>query len=388
MGNNIFLIITLILCSVIIVGLLFINLFAGQRIKGLLLAALALTCSTIGYFIAIDLDSTPWLVYLSNFFFALGVMLFYASSQRLINKKVNWVEIGIAYGLLLLILGYFQFGNPILIGRQITVSSVFIYTIIRQVHLLYSHLRTHRNSYLYGYLALALLIALVQITRLIFIFVGINNENIPGTEMTYNIAILIVNAMMFVAIALFLVISTAVITRNELMYERKLLEEWSTVDFLTKTPNRRKLITYLEGLIKRNSTFAVVITDLDGFKKINDTYGHAVGDAVLVEYAKYIERTIDSSTFVARYGGDEFVFVYTVFKNEEDLERKVIRSVIIEDLIVNNQSHTFTIQISAGAALYPLDGETIVDLLKKADDALYIMKTNKNPGLGYYHNLQ
>lgn len=388
MPNSYMIIFTLILSCAIIVGLLFTHLFAGQKVKGLLLAALALFFSTIGYTIATLILTLPWHAYLSNIFFALGVMLFYASTRRMLKQKVTWLEITIAFSTLAILLGFFQFPFPNQMARQITVSTIFIYIIGRLMYLLYKEIKIHHNNLLYGYFALATLIVINQVLRLILIFTGVNNEIIPGTEITYNLAILVVNATVFVAISLFMVISTAVLIRNELVHERKMLEKLSTVDFLTKAPNRRKLIAHLDFLLKKKLPFAVVIADLDGFKKINDTYGHSVGDAVLIEYAKYVAKHLDQHTFVARFGGDEFVFVFTQFTSESDLEKKVIRTIHLDDLVVDDKTYSFTIKSSAGCAMYPQDGTSIAELLKKADDALYIMKTKKDHGLGFYHHLQ
>ena len=96
-----------------------------------------------------------------------------------------------------------------------------------------------------------------------------------------------------------------------------MLEEWATIDYLTKSPNRRKLYQHIETLITKNVPFAIVITDIDGFKQINDQYGHPVGDAVLVEYSRRIEAKLAGDNFMARFGGDEFVFVYPNLKDEK-----------------------------------------------------------------------
>ncbi len=342
MPSNYMILFTLILSCGIIVGLLFTHLFAGQKVRGLLLAALALFFSTIGYTIDTLIPTLPWHVYLFNIFFALGVMLFYASTQRMLKQSVTWLEITLAFSTLAILLGFFQFAFPNQMARQVTVSTIFIYIIGRLMYLLYSEIKTHHNKALYGYIALATLIVIIQVLRLILIFTGVNNDMIPGMDITYNLAILVVNATVFVAISLFMVISTAVLIRNELVHERRMLEEWSTVDFLTKAPNRRKLIAHLEILLKKKLPFAVVIADLDGFKKINDTYGHSVGDVVLIEYAKYVAKRIDQHTFLARFGGDEFVFVFTHFTSESDLEKDVIRNIHLDDLVVDDKSYSFT----------------------------------------------
>ena len=387
--NELFVVrLTLISSVVIVTGLVFTHFFAGHKIKGLFFAALGLSCSTIGYGISTLVAPEPTLTYLSNIFIMAGVILFYISTQRLVERKVLVLEIIIFAVLVLSLLAIFQFALPLVMIRQIMVSLALIYISLRQVYLLYRHVKIHHGTYLFTYLILSFVTIVLHVVRLFFIGLGINNELAPNLTITYNIAILIVNGVIFDALALFLVVSSSLKMRNQLSKERLLLEEWSTTDYLTRMPNRRKLYDYINTLIKKSDPFAVVITDLDGFKYINDQYGHPVGDAVLKGYADEISSHKSSELFVARFGGDEFVYVIPNYTDESSLVEKIIISVNLHNLEVDNKKFNFELRSSAGIALYPFDGTTISELLKKADHALYLVKTTNRNSVGFYKDLK
>ena len=162
----------------------------------------------------------------------------------------------------------------------------------------------------------------------------------------------------------------------------------ATHDYLTKLPNRVLLEDRVENSIlraKRNEMkVAISILDMDGFKKINDTYGHLVGDEVLKNMASRIKRSLREGDTVSRIGGDEFVIVLTNFKDKNELS-KIINRLInsnLEPLKINDISINPTFSI--GVALYPDDGNNFEDLVKKADEALYKAKNIGKNCFCYY----
>ncbi|MBU2805648.1 diguanylate cyclase, partial [Acidithiobacillus ferridurans] len=154
-------------------------------------------------------------------------------------------------------------------------------------------------------------------------------------------------------------------------------------DRLTRLPNRRFLEIQMEQAMARakrhDRLLAVCMMDLDGFKPVNDTYGHEAGDEVLVALGKRLSEALRKSDFVARLGGDEFVLLV------EDLEDMVSLASImkkIEDTITApiRLSNGESVQIGAsmGVAIYPFaDTDTGDRLLRLADQALYESKKNK-----------
>jgi diguanylate cyclase (GGDEF)-like protein len=151
----------------------------------------------------------------------------------------------------------------------------------------------------------------------------------------------------------------------------------AAVDELTGLYNRRFLETYLSREMNRalryDQDFAVVFLDLDHFKNINDSYGHAVGDTVLRTLGNTITNHLRTEDLAARYGGEEFVIVLPqttasgglVFA--ERLRASVDGGNLVEDVHVT---------VSAGIAAYPRHGLTAEAILKRADEALYQAKSD------------
>ena len=150
-------------------------------------------------------------------------------------------------------------------------------------------------------------------------------------------------------------------------------------DTLTGLPNRRALDERLEEEIqsarRNNYSFAVVMMDLDGFKDVNDTYGHAAGDEVLREVFNQMARGVRNTDFLARYGGDELTLILT---QSDIASAKVVTQKIIEGMTKLKFSLPGTkklkLGISGGMALFPLHARNGPDLLRAADAALYQAK--------------
>jgi diguanylate cyclase (GGDEF)-like protein len=151
-------------------------------------------------------------------------------------------------------------------------------------------------------------------------------------------------------------------------------------DSLTGLPNRTLLNDRLSqalNLVARNGgAFAVLALDLDRFKAINDGFGHAVGDKLLILVAARLKRAIRSSDTLARIGGDEFVVLQT---DVEPAAAGELAQRLVEALSEPFELNELQLRIgtSVGIALYPADGESADALLRNADTALYRAKTNR-----------
>lgn len=158
------------------------------------------------------------------------------------------------------------------------------------------------------------------------------------------------------------------------------LEHLAHYDHLTKVPNRYLLIDRVEHLIAQSerikSNFALLYIDLDKFKIINDTKGHAFGDQILIETALRLKKSIRNSDTVARIGGDEFVLLLEHISNKNDVSIMLenIAKVLNKEFIINNEK--FEVSCSIGVAIYPDDGTTTDTLLATADVAMYKAKDN------------
>lgn len=150
-------------------------------------------------------------------------------------------------------------------------------------------------------------------------------------------------------------------------------------DALTNLPNRRALDQRLEEEIAHAShsgrPFSVVMMDLDGFKRINDTYGHDIGDDVLRAVATLMAQSLRSSDFLARYGGDEM----TLILPETDLPQASFVTRKLQNQL-HNLAHplpdgkTVSLGVTGGIALFPKHADSAPGLLRAADEALYRAK--------------
>jgi len=155
-------------------------------------------------------------------------------------------------------------------------------------------------------------------------------------------------------------------------------------DALTELPNRANLSEVIDTEIKMQNDFALFFIDLDNFKDINDTYGHNIGDILLIDVSKRIQRVLKRTDFVARLGGDEFC---VVVKNISDTNiianiAKKINKTLSEAFILENIKIYSTASI--GITLYPQDATNLHELLKNADTAMYAIKKSGRNGFCFY----
>lgn len=170
---------------------------------------------------------------------------------------------------------------------------------------------------------------------------------------------------------------------DELMRSQSELYRLSIVDSMTQSFNRRHFIERLEQIfedaMRFDRPFAVIIFDLDDFKRINDQYGHHVGDAVLAHVSQLCRANSRSTDIFARYGGEEFAYILpnaTAAKAMEFAERIRLR---IADSPLILQGEPVSVTMSAGVrAFSPSSIQNISILLGQADKALYAAKETKN----------
>ncbi|MEI6157464.1 MAG: diguanylate cyclase [Atribacterota bacterium] len=165
--------------------------------------------------------------------------------------------------------------------------------------------------------------------------------------------------------------------------ERKKAEEFirkmAFHDSLTGLPNRKlfqeRLTQELARARRKMETVAIMFLDLDGFKTINDTYGHEIGDKVLCEVARRLEQVKRESDIACRLGGDEFTLLLTGMNSPEDalgIARRLLDTIRNP---VEIGGHTFFISVSIGISFCPANGTDPETLVKRADEAMYLAKT-------------
>lgn len=174
------------------------------------------------------------------------------------------------------------------------------------------------------------------------------------------------------------------ITDSKLREEK--IRALAYTDSLTGLPNRRAFLEKLDGILAQNSLEqaqgAVVFLDIDDFKVLNDSMGHACGDILLIELGKRLVDIVGSNQMVARLGGDEFVFILQDRTDREDMERfiQTVLTGVTQPFEISGQQ--VFCMVSIGVARYPDDGIKTDELFRDADIALHAAKRNgKNMGM-------
>lgn len=159
------------------------------------------------------------------------------------------------------------------------------------------------------------------------------------------------------------------------------LRKSAFLDPLTGLANRLLLMDRFEVAMRHarrsHKKFAVVMLDLNKFKAVNDTYGHAAGDRVLVTVAQRLVSIVRESDTVARLGGDEFVLIIESINERAQLEllgQKLV-DVLSQNLVLDS-GDTVAVGASVGYAWYPKDGDSLREILDVADQAMYTCKTS------------
>jgi diguanylate cyclase (GGDEF)-like protein len=181
-----------------------------------------------------------------------------------------------------------------------------------------------------------------------------------------------------------LAISSKVALAIENALTHRLLETSITTDYLTNLPNARSLFLSLDNEVARaqrtGTPLAVMVCDLDGFKQVNDRFGHMTGNKVLRIIANGLREQCGPSDYVARMGGDEFVILISGGDDDElDLKIDQMRSVARK--AGESTPEPTALSMSVGVATYPEDGKDAEDLLAEADRRMYKSKRLRKKGV-------
>ena len=180
---------------------------------------------------------------------------------------------------------------------------------------------------------------------------------------------------------------------QELEQARLHAEQLARHDTLTGLPNRANVSEQLERLVgyakRYKRQFALMYLDLDGFKGVNDTLGHAAGDTVLKAVAHRLLGSLRTSDTIARLGGDEFVVVLPEIRDVADALRVAEKLVgLLETPPIEVSGRTAGITLSIGIATFPASGSTVAQLFESADAALYEAKRHGKNRVELHASLQ
>lgn len=307
---------------------------------------------------------------LSNTLLLMGFGLFYmALSQFTGSTYSKSLVIGIIT-LAVLFLLYFTYWQDDLAKRVITLSLGSIAMVCLLIDQLWRIQKTSLRFSATLMLVSFIVHGLFLIFRTIVIILDPpqNSDSLtPAQSATYLLSFAV---SFFWSIGFILMVSHRL--RNDLM-------EIATIDVLTRIPNRRATQAFLGKELARaqrnQDEFTVLMIDIDNFKQVNDRWGHATGDAVLVKTASLFQAMIRKQDLVGRWGGEEFLIVVPGRCDADALAER-IRSEIAKTEF-KNETVLFHITISIGIAC--ANQASVEDgILKEADDALYRAKVTKN----------
>mgnify|MGYP001104578774 FL=1 len=177
----------------------------------------------------------------------------------------------------------------------------------------------------------------------------------------------------------------------KLTEQNKILQDIARKDGLTDLLNRRYMEKLLNQTDNREEKGFFLLLDLDNFKLVNDTFGHVVGDEVLVRFAGVLKEEVDKEGCVCRLGGDEFAIYIPKNYKKEELKKIVRRMIAVIEFEVNellSESCGFKVSVSIGIAEKPGDGRSFMELYSAADKALYYVKQNGKRGFHFYGDSQ
>lgn len=164
---------------------------------------------------------------------------------------------------------------------------------------------------------------------------------------------------------------------GKLIEYNKILKQQASTDTLTGLSNRRSANEYIEKLIRRNDEkgFCVSMCDIDFFKKVNDSYGHDIGDKVLAGVAQTLVDSVTEECLVSRWGGEEFLIIFPNMNGDEARAMLEEIKTRVKKIEFDTGSVTFSITVTYGLAEYGFNGDAEA-VVKEADDKLYIGKAN------------
>lgn len=157
------------------------------------------------------------------------------------------------------------------------------------------------------------------------------------------------------------------------------LDHLASHDELTAIPNRRSFFEEAERCLLRaqrqGTVFGLLIIDLNDFKQINDTYGHAIGDQILRNMASRMRAGFRQSDFIARLGGDEFAVLLGAVDHRSGIEQAIERFLAVPSSEVQAGGEHIDYDCAIGGALYPAQGDTVLALYEAADANMYAAKS-------------
>ena len=228
-----------------------------------------------------------------------------------------------------------------------------------------------------------------------WLYLELKDEVGAGVLSRLKTNLVLVMAVVFIILFIIMLSLTRVVKKQVYLYENAIDEQLSSLDqqasqdTLTNLPNRRSLYAATQSAFSQanehNQLLAILFLDLDGFKKINDQYGHQVGDLLLIQFSERLTKLFRSEDQIFRYGGDEFVICCENLESRHELEGLIERVLAGLSAPYDLNGNVVTVLASIGVTIYPVDTvNSALELITHADAALYQAKElGKNQSFFY-----
>ncbi|NEX59475.1 diguanylate cyclase domain-containing protein [Noviherbaspirillum galbum] len=210
-------------------------------------------------------------------------------------------------------------------------------------------------------------------------------------ESTRNVAIFQTSVTLFLLLLALAVLSLVTLVRHDTQTKKQLLQRLSheaSHDQLTNLPNRNLYVEMLNYSIpfaqRYQRLLGIFFIDLDGFKQVNDQFGHDAGDMLLKEASRRMREAARESDVVARIGGDEFLVLATNLAKVEDIEAIARHMLACFEEPLLRHLQQVRVGASIGIAVYPRDGLRAAELIKAADIAMYEAKMQGKNGYAFH----
>ena len=343
-----------------------------KQYRGVAAALLANLCVAVGLMLRLFANLLPEFltIIFSNTLVLTGLSLFYIALSQFIGFHYSRTFVIAVIATVVGFLSYFTYWDDDLIKRLIILSVGSIAIVFILIYQLWrtrnTSLRFSANLMLISFIVHGAFL-IVRTLSLILNPAPDPASLTPAQSATYLLSFAI---SFFWSMGFILMVSQRL--RNDLM-------EMATIDVLTRIPNRRATQAFLEKELSRaqrnNSELTVLLIDIDNFKQVNDRYGHAVGDDVLIRTASVFEAIIRKQDLVGRWGGEEFLVVVPGQCDSTALAERVRCE--IAKAKHGHGAGFFGITVSIGIVC-ARGSEPVDQILKSADEALYKSKLTKN----------
>lgn len=312
-------------------------------------------------------------VTLGNSALMLASIMWLAGTRQHLASPMRWTSWLAALSLAAVAITWFVYGEESFRFRVVIVAGISAYISVYHAVVL---LRTHRPEHFRKGIGAALTASWLIVLGLVYFLRMLHAAILPQGNsglLTQDI-IQIVYTGSFTICDLMLVVGFSTMASD---YVRAMVEDQAIRDPLTGTFNRQAMVKFLERELAQgrrgNYTFSVVMLDVDHFKRINDKYGHPIGDQVLIQLCQRLESLIRPHDVLARYGGEEFFIIMPATPLSSALlaaQRILVEAVQIDDASLPD----FT--ISMGVAEWEQANMAIASLIARVDAALYQAKEN------------